>query len=369
MLLAWAFVTLVGFAVPQIFDPHIIVASGAVGALMAYLFHLVAMRAPLTAEVSRFGVLRRGCLYGGGGYAFFIVLIVIAALSDVGELQLRGCGPALVSLIAFGGLGIVGGFMFLRFRRTEGERQRTTQELEIARDMQQRLLPAPRLETDRFTLTARNVPAAYVAGDFYDFVPLSPDRIMIVLADVAGKGVAAGLLMASTKAIVPAIASATDSPDAILRRLNDTVSATMHGRDFVAILIAIYDAVTRELAVANAGMPDPQIVGRGAISVRGPRYPAGIKRDLAYERFTVRLAPGDRVVFFSDGLPEATINGEPVGYERLQKEIDKAADLDSLIASLDAQGGSHDDDWTAVMLTIPGPLHPPREGAASTSRT
>jgi len=75
------------------------------------------------------------------------------------------------------------------------------------------------------------------------------------------------------------------------------------------------------------------------------------------------------VVFFSDGLPEATINGEPVGYERLQKEVDKAADLDSLIASLDAQGGSHDDDWTAVMLTIPARLQPPAAGAASTSRT
>jgi len=155
----------------------------------------------------------------------------------------------------------------------------------------------------------------------------------------------------------------------MIRPSSDTVSGTMHGRDFVAILIAIYDAATRELAVANAGMPDPQIVGRGAISVRGPRYPAGIKRDLAYERFTVRLAPGDRVVFFSDGLPEATINGEPVGYERLQKEVDKAADLDSLIASLDAQGGSHDDDWTAVMLTIPARLQPPAAGAASTSRT
>src|SRR4051812_8630901 len=181
MLLAWAFLTLIGFALPAIFDPHTLIASGAAGALMAYLFQLIAARAPLTGSVSRFGVIRRGCFYGGAGYAFFLVLGMIAALTAMPKeegLQLRGCVPALVSLAAFGGLGVAGGFMFLRFRRAEGERQRTIQELEIARDLQQRLLPPPLLETGHFTLTARNVPAAYVAGDFYDFVTLSADRTM-----------------------------------------------------------------------------------------------------------------------------------------------------------------------------------------------
>lgn len=373
MLLAWAFLTLIGFALPAIFDPHVIIASGAAGAIMAYLFQLIAARAPLTGAVSRFGVIRRGCFYGAAGYTFFLVLVMIAALTAMPKeegLQLRGCGPALVSLAAFGGLGIAGGFMFLRFRRAEGDRQRTVQELEIARDLQQRLLPPPLLETERFTLTARNVPAAYVAGDFYDFVALSPDRMMIVLADVAGKGLAAGFLMASTKAILPVIAATTDSPDMILRRVNDTIVDSIRGgRDFVAILVAIYDAATGELSIANAGMPDPIVIGRNAISVSGPRYPAGIKHALAYERATEQLAPGDRVLFFSDGLPEATVRGEPLGYDRLATEAARATDLDSLIHALDALGGSHDDDWTAVMLTIPARPRPPQPRDASTSRT
>ena len=369
MLLAWAFLTVIGFALPEIFDARVFIGSGAAGALMAYVFQLIAARAPITGEVSRFKAIRRGCFYGAAGYTFFLVPVLIAALTEAGELQLRGCGPALVSLAAFGGLGVLGGFMFFNFRRAEGERQRTIQELEIARDLQQRLLPPPVLETDRFTLTAKNVPAAYVAGDFYDFIRLSPDRIVIVLADVAGKGLAAGLLMASTKAILPVVAG--DSPDEILRRVNNTlVDSIRGGRDFVAILIAVFDAATGELAIANAGMPDPLVVGRGPVVVSGPRYPAGIKRELAYERATTRLDAGDRVLFFSDGLPEATVGGEPLGYERLASEASKAKDLDPLIASLERMGGSHDDDWTAVMLTLraqPRPQQP--QSSASTSRT
>ena len=370
MLLAWAFITLIGFALPDIFDPHIIIASGAAGALMAYVFEIIVGRTRITGEVRRLVAVRRGCFYGGAGYTFFVVLVIIAAMTAEGGLQLRGCGPALVSLAAFGGLGILGGFMFLRVRRAEVERQRAalaTQELEIARDLQQRLLPPPLLESDRFVLTARNVPAVYVAGDFYDFIPLTNGCIMIVLADVAGKGVAAGLLMASAKAILPVIA--TDSPDEVLRRANATLASTMRGRDFVAMLIAIYDPDTRELAIANAGMPDPIVVGRGPVVVSGPRYPIGVKRDLAYQRASVQLQPDDRVLFFSDGLPEATVNGEPLGYEKLDALVRKAAGLDSLFASLEAAGASHDDDWTAVMLTLPAQPRPRPRSASSTSHT
>lgn len=356
MLLAWAFLTLIGFAVPGIFDPHTIIATGAAGALMAYLFELVTRRTRLTGEVRPLVAIRRGCFYAGAGYAFFVVLVIFAATTNEGGLQLKGCVPALVSLAAFGGLGVLGGFMFLRFRRAEAARQNAalaTQEMEIARDLQQRLLPPPLIESDRYRLTARNVAAAYVAGDFYDFIPLTPDRIVIVLADVAGKGVAAGLLMASTKAILPVFAA--DTPDEILRRLNERLAGTMRGRDFVALVAGVYDATTRELSIANAGMPDPLIVSEGAtnaIVVGGPRYPIGIRRDLRYECRTVRLRAGDRVVFFSDGLPEASVNGEPLGYDRLADEIRKQTELDPLFARLDSIGASHDDDWTAVMLEI-----------------
>ena len=351
MLLAWAFVTLIGFALKNIFDPHIIVATGACGALMAYLFELVAMRTRLTGDVGTFVAVRRGCFYAAAGYSFFLALVIIAALTGMpseNDLQLRGCGPALVSLAAFGGLGILGGLMFYRFRHAEAQRQ----ELEIAREMQERLLPPPLLEGDAWRLTARNVPAAFVAGDFYDFIRLTDDRIMIVLADVAGKGVAAGLLMASAKAILRVIAA--DSPDEVLRRANAALAGSIRGRDFIAMVVAIYDASTRELAIANAGMPDPLIASRGAVVVAGPRYPLGIKRDLAYERAVVTLQPSDRVLFFSDGLPEASVKGDPLGYDRLAEIVTKANDLDALFASMEKLRATHDDDWTAVLLRVAG---------------
>src|SRR5438128_1051667 len=79
-------------------------------------------------------------------------------------------------------------------------------ELEMAREIQVRLLPAPRFEGAGFAVTARNLPASFVAGDFYDFVANDDGTVTIVVADVAGKGMGASLIMASVKAVLPFVA-------------------------------------------------------------------------------------------------------------------------------------------------------------------
>lgn len=125
-------------------------------------------------------------------FGVFAAWALLSAILTGRGITMRGIGPGILVLIAFGGLGILGGLWYGRFTRFEAERQKAAlaeQQLEIARDLQQRLLPVSPLQQERYRVDARNIPAAYVAGDFYDLIPLPNDRLLIVVADVAGKGV------------------------------------------------------------------------------------------------------------------------------------------------------------------------------------
>ena len=110
------------------------------------------------------------------------------------------------------------------------------------------------------------------------------------------------------------------------------------------------------MSVANAGLPDPLVIAPDstaprAVVVTGPRYPAGIRAPLAYQATTVTLAAGERVLFFTDGLPEASVAGDQLGYERLAWEAQASrGDLALLFDQLARAKAGHDDDWTAVVL-------------------
>jgi hypothetical protein len=335
------------------------VAAAALGA--AYVLVVYSIPRWIRTPKSTFDNIGCGCFYAAAGFLFLAVVGLVGGVATTGDFSIGGVG-AIASLIGFIGLGLLGGMMLARFRRSETERQASAleaqaagfarEQLGLARDLQQRLLPPSPLETDRYRVTARNIPAAYVAGDFYDFVPLGDNRLLLVLADVSGKGVKAGLIMATVKAIVPLLAVEQSNPAPLLGRLNERLTGQLPEREFVAIVLAIYDAERGSFTIANAGMPDPLIVSSmQSIAVAGPRYPIGIRKSLNYESVTATLAVGDRMILFTDGLPEATVNGEPLGYERLAAEVQKSGgDLDVLFASLDKLGAGHDDDWTAIVF-------------------
>jgi stage II sporulation SpoE-like protein len=335
------------------------VAAAALGA--AYVLVVYSIPRWIRTPKSTFDNIGCGCFYAAAGFLFLAVVGLVGGVATTGDFSIGGVG-AIASLIGFVGLGLLGGMMLARFRRSETERQASAleaqaagfarEQLELARDLQQRLLPPSPLETDRYRVTARNVPAAYVAGDFYDFVPLGDNRLLLVLADVSGKGIKAGLIMATVKAIVPLLAVEQSNPAPLLGRLNERLAGQLPKREFVAIALAIYDAERGSITIANAGLPDPLIVSSmQSIAVAGPRYPIGIRKSLNYESMTATLAVGDRMILFTDGLPEATVDGEPLGYERLAAEVQKSGgDLDVLFASLDKLGAGHDDDWTAIVF-------------------
>jgi serine phosphatase RsbU (regulator of sigma subunit) len=242
------------------------------------------------------------------------------------------------------------------------EQELSTQELELARALQQRLLPPSELERPGFALAARNLAARGVAGDFYDYFESADGTLHFAVADVAGKGMAASLIMATVKALLPWVAAGRPV-DAALDELNRRLADLLGPREFVALALAAYQPATGRLELSNAGLPDPYLLrGSAPVEVRAveaplPRLPLGRLRHHAYRRLILELAPGDRLLMLTDGLPEAPMAvDEPLGYERLVGFLDHAAAtpaafLDVLHRRLRAVVLSdQDDDWTTLLL-------------------
>ncbi|MGH9443521.1 MAG: PP2C family protein-serine/threonine phosphatase [Thermoanaerobaculia bacterium] len=275
-----------------------------------------------------------------------------------------------ISLLISGSVAILAGLLFysfsvMRTRLRESvvrikEQEFAEKELSLAREIQSRLLPPPELSGAGYRISARNLAARFVAGDFYDVFRLSGGALGVVVADVSGKGLGASLIMASVKAVLPLIAEGNTAAET-LRRLNRKLHAQLGAREFVALAYLRYDPAAGELELSNAGLPDPYRLAIGkpaeALSVSGPRLPLGARSEVAYESTTLTIAAGERVLLLTDGLPEApTSAGEPLGYEAFADLIPGGAAstgdlLDTLFASVRrASTPALEDDWTALVL-------------------
>ena len=241
------------------------------------------------------------------------------------------------------------------------EAEYAEKELELARAIQQRLLPPATLDGPGFAVAARCVPARHVGGDFYDILHLDEGRLGLAVADVAGKGMGAALIMASAKAVVPLLATSGD-PAATLEALDGKLRKELGRREFVALAFAAYDPASGELRLANAGLPDPYLLRPGAppraLACPGPRIPLGLRAGVVREALATRLAPGDRLLLVSDGLPEAPRpDGEPLGYAALEALLDLPGEVSpgeavglllSRVAA--AAGAAPGDDATVLLL-------------------
>ena len=248
----------------------------------------------------------------------------------------------------------------LRALKAQREQELAARELELARTIQQRLLPPVRLEGAGFRVAARNLPAQFVAGDFYDFFELPDGSLAVVVADVAGKGVGASLIMASVKSILPLVA-ADRTVTGTLSVLNAKLAEELAPREFVALCLARFQPAEGIVEIANAGLPDPYLLdgngGHSAVIVPGPRLPLGVRDEISYESSLLTMASGERLFLLSDGLPEAADEiGEPLGYAKLESLLDHQAGspeewLDRLLErfeSVAARGAQ--DDVTALVL-------------------
>jgi sigma-B regulation protein RsbU (phosphoserine phosphatase) len=180
-------------------------------------------------------------------------------------------------------------------------------DLELAQSIQNRLVPTNLPSTEGLSFSAYYESARAVGGDYYDVISLDEKRSMVLIADVAGKGVPAALLMSGVRSHVRACAVRGDSPDQILSSLNRTLHADTETSSFVTMFCATIDVEHRLLEYANAGHELPLLVRTQGDPrhLRAGGLPIGVLPDTEYELAQESLDPGDRLVLYTDGVTEA----------------------------------------------------------------
>jgi sigma-B regulation protein RsbU (phosphoserine phosphatase) len=210
---------------------------------------------------------------------------------------------------------------------TTAARERMASELRIARDIQMSMLPREDISQAsgrRVDLAAILEPAREVGGDLYDYFLIDPDHLFIVVGDVSDKGVPAALFMARSKAIFRNAALREPAhPEAILHAVNQELCTGNEIRMFITAFIAILDLRSGELAFSNAGHTPPLLSGdkgKAEYIVLPRGKPVGIHARSTYSVSRRWMRPGDTLLVFTDGIPEAlNSRGEFFDDDRLRE--------------------------------------------------
>ena len=201
-------------------------------------------------------------------------------------------------------------------------------ELDIASKMQQSILPTVFPESSSFQLFGNMEPAREVGGDFFDIMALEEGRIGIAIADVSGKGVPAALFMMSCRTLLKGAAIGALGPGTVLREVNQLLQDDNEALMFVTVFYAIFDPASGELVYANGGHNPPLVVhadGRSSELPGTGGIALGLISGVDYEEDRLRLAPGETVVLFTDGVTEAENHEyELFDMERLRRIFDGA---------------------------------------------
>ena len=246
-----------------------------------------------------------------------------------------------------------------RLYRETMEKAKMEQEMRIAAEIQQALLPRTGHSGAFFRTAASSLPCRSIGGDFYDYVDLPSGGFGFALGDVAGKGPPAALLSAMMQGMFAAQAAASDTPSQTITRVNLALYKRGIESRFVTLMYGTLEADGR-LTYCNAGHNPPLIVGSGPVrrlEVGGPIV--GLFEGATYQEETVTLAPGDVLIVFSDGVSEAmSAAGDEYGESRILAVAEKhtaAAPADllkALFADVRAftKGAAQSDDITALVL-------------------
>jgi sigma-B regulation protein RsbU (phosphoserine phosphatase) len=247
-----------------------------------------------------------------------------------------------------------------RLVERERQRQRLEQELDIAREIQQALLPRGFREFPHLAISAVNTPCHAVGGDYFDVFPMSDDRTAFVIADVAGKGIGAALLTTMLQGALTGMTLGTD-PARVIQHINDFLCQHAEVGKYATLFFGMLDR-EGNLDYLNAGHPSPLLLRDGEISeifTQGS-YPVGLIPTASYVAVRERLQPGDTLVLFSDGVTEAADPQQQMyGVPRLSEALaglQKDAPLEQLqkrvVDSVEkfARGADQADDITLLFI-------------------
>jgi hypothetical protein len=270
---------------------------------------------------------------------------------------------------------LLGGYNSRRVRReTEGEwsvrRQhakeqlRMRDELRYAREVQLSMLPDTSPELSWLDISAISVPATEVGGDYFDYLPVGENKLAIVSGDVAGHGLASGIVLSAVRAGFTLLRADLGRPSIVLRRLHEVVAQATRRRMLTTASILLFDRIARMATLANAGHP-PLILRRSdgtvvALELFSP--PLGVRLPIHVAERKVPFGPGDVFVVHSDGVYEArNSSGEHYGLEALEaivSQVNHGATAeefrDAIVRDVERfrDGAPQDDDMTVVVVRV-----------------
>lgn len=243
----------------------------------------------------------------------------------------------------------------------------TEEELEVARTIQQRLLPATSPDIGGFDVAGSCRPAAWTSGDYFDYIPLRDDSWLLVVADVSGHGVGPSLLSSSTRAVLRMLARTQNEPHSILASANQAVCNDVEFGRFVTVFMGRLDATTQTFVYAGAGHDGYHLKEDGTstlLSAQGP--PLGASEDSEFQSSPpIKIEASDILLLFSDGIYESeTADGEQFGLDRMVQAVHQHRDKtaveirDNLFQAVrDFIGGApQNDDNTVVIVKAIGKL-------------
>ena len=248
--------------------------------------------------------------------------------------------------------------------KRQAEEERKARELEMAAEVQRHLFPADGLNDDAFEIYGLCLPAQRVGGDYYDYFQIDNRHVALAIADVAGKGIAAALLMSTVQASLRCqFTSGDNSLPEVVSGINSLLQRSTTEGSYATFFLAKFDRATRQLTYVNAGHNPPMLAGTPVrlLTIGGPII--GAFPDQRFEQETLTLTNGDMLLVYTDGVTEArNPEGVEFGEERLRsillevRLLSASHAVDRVIAKvLEWQGESSQyDDITLIVMKVKG---------------
>ncbi len=212
---------------------------------------------------------------------------------------------------------------WMRAKLMEVERHEA--DLRVAREIQEQVLPAQLPIRERWEFAARNLPARWIAGDFFDAIPVADDRTCVVIGDVCGKGVPAALYMARVMAYCRVVSQVRRTAGGILAFVNDLLAAEWTDLTFMTALACVFDNRSGHITFCSAGHPMPfqlrESTGEVSVVEAGHGLPLGVQSGSLFDDVDVEAQPGDSFVLYTDGITEAKNTDGELFHEKRLEEV------------------------------------------------
>ncbi|MDX9758468.1 MAG: SpoIIE family protein phosphatase [Bacteroidota bacterium] len=197
-----------------------------------------------------------------------------------------------------------------RLHRSEIEKEKITEQLKIAQRIQQGLLPKNNPSVARLDIAGTSIPAQTVGGDYYDYIELPDNRLLVAVGDVSGKGMPAALYMSKVQGMIRFAAQISGHPKDMLIRVNRLICEGMERNSFITIILALFDFNADTVTICRAGHTPPLVALNGTLSFLGSEgMGLGLENGPVFEdsleEREFALVPDGLIVLYSDGLTEA----------------------------------------------------------------